>query len=414
MPTVTTTCRPCARTSGARRQVDDQVHLAERCLEVGLCGPHDLGMRLVGDVEGLGPAASTRRSLRPWSTAAKTCRRGWRRRSAATEAETHGSTFTGDRRGLRSAGRQRPAPAHPTSRLAYRTCWRGYSFAPGERLARRGGAPRSWLSRGVRTPWLLARGPGGGRPRRGSDVESGPGGCSSRCGLAYFWASLRYPVAALAVFVVLTFISEIAGVGAGTSVAKGAGGVLVISWLYRQFARRSATLDFDGSPGVRPFIVGSASLFAWMVISTAWASDSHAAFASALRLVQGPLIALVIVATIDSLAAFRVVVSCYVAGATASALAGMAGVTHSDSATVVESGRLGGGIGDPNFLAAVLVVRSHDRVVRAPGREEPRRAGRTRPGGAHVPRGDLSDGVARWCHWRLRWRQSSRSPMPGR
>jgi O-antigen ligase len=216
------------------------------------------------------------------------------------------------------------------------------------------GAPRSWLSRGVQTPWLLLAVP--------AVVGLAAGATSNPVlvvaallGLAYFWASLEYPVAALAVFVVLTFISQIAGVGAGTSVAKGAGGVLVISWLYRQFARRSATLDFDGSPGVRPFIVGSVSLFAWMVISTAWASDSHAAFASALRLVQGPLIALVIVATVDRLAAFRVVVICYVAGATASALAGMAGVTHSDSASVVASGRLGGGIGDPNFLAAVLV-----------------------------------------------------------
>ena len=171
--------------------------------------------------------------------------------------------------------------------------------------------------------------------------------------VAYFVVSLKYPVAALCVFILLTFISEIAGVGAGASVAKGVGGVLIISWIYRQFARRS--MGFDDAPGVRPFIAGSAVLFSWMIISSAWSTDSHAAVTSGLRLLQGPLIALVIVATIDRTFAFRAVIVCYVAGASASALAGIAGVTKSDNATLVASGRLSGGIGDPNFLAAVLV-----------------------------------------------------------
>ena len=216
-----------------------------------------------------------------------------------------------------------------------------------------GGASQSWLSRGLRTPWVWLAAP--------LVVGLAVGATSSPVlvlgaigGVAYFLASLRYPVVTLAIFVVLTFISQISGVGAGLSVAKGAGAVLVISWLYRQFARR--TVDFAGSPGVGPFIVGSGLLFAWMLISTAWASDSHAALSSALRLVQGPLIALVIVATIGTVAAFRLVLGCYVAGATVSALAGMSGATRSDSAAIASSGRLSGGIGDPNFLAAVLIA----------------------------------------------------------
>ncbi len=213
--------------------------------------------------------------------------------------------------------------------------------------------PQSWLARSVRSPWAwlvlpaiigLAAG-----------TTSTPLLVVAALGAAgYFVASLKYPVAALSVFIMLTFIGEIAGVGAGASVAKGVGGVLVLSWVYRRFALGS--VGFEHAPGVWPFIAGSASLFAWMVISASWASDSNAAITSALRLVQGPLIALVIVATISTVSAFRVVVGCYVAGATASALAGMAGVTKSDNATLVESGRLSGGIGDPNFLAAVLVV----------------------------------------------------------
>ena len=208
----------------------------------------------------------------------------------------------------------------------------------------------------------------------------------------YFAASLRYPVAALCAFIALTFISEIAGVGSGVSVAKGLGGVLIVSWAYRQFARHS--VGFGDAPGVRPFIAGAVALFAWMIISAAWSSDSHAAVTSGLRLLQGPLIALVIVATVDRIFAFRAVIGTYVAGATASALAGVAGVTKSDNATLVESGRLSGGIGDPNFLAAVLIsallitLFAFQVAKNRSSRRHPR------PSGGHLSRRDLPDRVA--------------------
>lgn len=212
--------------------------------------------------------------------------------------------------------------------------------------------PQSWLSRSARSPWALLAVPAVVGLAAG--MLSSPLLVVAALGAAlYFAASLRYPVAALCAFIALTFISEIAGVGSGVSVAKGLGGVLIVSWAYRQFARHS--VGFGDAPGVRPFIAGAVALFAWMIISAAWSSDSHAAVTSGLRLLQGPLIALVIVATVDRIFAFRAVIGTYVAGATASALAGVAGVTKSDNATLVESGRLSGGIGDPNFLAAVLI-----------------------------------------------------------
>ncbi len=214
------------------------------------------------------------------------------------------------------------------------------------------GSQHAWLSRSVSSPWAWLALPAAAGVAAG--VLSNPLlVVGALVGAAFLVATIQYPVAALAAFVVLTFISQIAGVGAGVSVAKGVGGLLVIGWLYRLLARRGGT--FADAPGVGPFILGSASLFVWMVVSTMWAADSHAAIASALRLVQGPLIALVIVATIGSVSSFRVVVACYVGGATVSALAGVTGLTRSDNATLVASGRLSGGISDPNFLAAVLV-----------------------------------------------------------
>ena len=161
--------------------------------------------------------------------------------------------------------------------------------------------PQSWLSRSARSPWALLAVPAVVGLAAG--MLSSPLLVVAALGAAlYFAASLRYPVAALCAFIALTFISEIAGVGSGVSVAKGLGGVLIVSWAYRQFARHS--VGFGDAPGVRPFIAGAVALFAWMIISAAWSSDSHAAVTSGLRLLQGPLIALVIVATVDRISPF--------------------------------------------------------------------------------------------------------------
>jgi putative inorganic carbon (hco3(-)) transporter len=215
------------------------------------------------------------------------------------------------------------------------------------------GVLRSWLPRRLDKRWILFAVP--------AVVVGAIAGASPHPFLivaavgaaAFFVAALEYPVAVLAFFVLLTFVSQLAGVGASVSVAKGAGGVLVVSWLYRRLAHRGAALD--SASGVAPFVVGSAALCTWMVLSATWSSDTHAAIAAAFRLLQGPLIAIVIVATVTSVAAFRIIAVSYVAGATLSAVVGMTGVTKSDNAYLVASGRLSGGISDPNFLAAVLV-----------------------------------------------------------
>jgi O-antigen ligase len=215
------------------------------------------------------------------------------------------------------------------------------------------GLLRSWWPRTLDARWILLAAPAAAVGAI-AGVSSNPFLIVAAVGAAaFFAASLEYPVAGVAIFVLLTFVSQISGVGASVSVAKGAGGVLVVGWLYRRLSHRSAPID--AAAGVAPFVVGSALLGTWMVLSATWASDTHAALAAAFRLLQGPLIAVVIVATIASVTAFRVVAAAYVTGATVSAVVGMAGVTKSDNAALVQSGRLSGGISDPNFLAAVLV-----------------------------------------------------------
>jgi O-antigen ligase len=171
-------------------------------------------------------------------------------------------------------------------------------------------------------------------------------------GLEFLLLAILAPVPALALFLLLTFISQLSVVGPGLSLAKGAGGALVLAWVYRQVSGRigsSALVD------ARRFAMFAAPFLVWSVGSALWASDSHVALSSAARIAQGPLLVIVIVALVETRVALRLICYTFVGGATLSAVVGLAGVTKPDTGTAAATGRLTGGIGDPNYLAAVLV-----------------------------------------------------------
>jgi O-antigen ligase len=168
-------------------------------------------------------------------------------------------------------------------------------------------------------------------------------------GIAFMLATILAPVAGLTAFVVLTFVSQISGIGATVSVAKGAGAALVLAWLYRGFSERR----FVTHPAVRAFAFAALAFIAWSVLSALWASDRVEALSDTARLAQGPLLVVVVSSFVRTRRAFMTICIAFIAGAAVSALAGMGGLTQSDQ---TEQGtRLTGGIGDPNFLAAILV-----------------------------------------------------------
>jgi putative inorganic carbon (HCO3(-)) transporter len=171
------------------------------------------------------------------------------------------------------------------------------------------------------------------------------------CGVAFLVLALLAPVAAVTVFVVVTFVSQISGVGASVSVAKGAGAVLVLAWVYREGVGERR---FAAGPSVRAFALVAGAFVVLGVLSALWASDPHAALSSTGRLAQGPLLVIVVASVIRTPKALMTVCIAFVIGAAVSAAAGMGGLTHPDQA-IASSGRLSGGIGDPNYLAAVLV-----------------------------------------------------------
>jgi O-antigen ligase len=170
-------------------------------------------------------------------------------------------------------------------------------------------------------------------------------------GAAFFFVALVAPVAALTVFVFATFLSQISGIGASLSVAKGAGAALVLAWVYRELvARQRLSL----SPGMRAFTFTALAFVVWGLLSATWATDPPAAISATSRLAQGPLLVLVVVSIVRTRQALLTICIAFIAGAAMSALAGLAGFTN-PSQDLAASGRLSGGISDPNYLAAVLV-----------------------------------------------------------
>ncbi len=170
-------------------------------------------------------------------------------------------------------------------------------------------------------------------------------------GAVFLLIATRWPVAALGIFFALTFLSDLlvqiaGGFNGGVLAAKGAGGVLVVVWVYRMIAGQGRMeITFP----VRLFGLVAAALVVWSLSSGLWAADPHSAVSSAARLAQGPLLMLVIVSFVQAGPALTNLCYVYVFGAALSAVAGLAGLIHSASP------RLAGGVGDPNFTAAVLV-----------------------------------------------------------
>lgn len=171
------------------------------------------------------------------------------------------------------------------------------------------------------------------------------------CGLAFLIVALLAPVVAATAFIVLTFLSQISGVGASVSVAKGAGAALVIGWLYHEAVGERR---FAQSASVRAFAIVAGAFVVLGIASALWASDPHAALSATGRLAQGPLLVVVLASIIRTPKALASCCVAYVVGAAVSAAAGVGGVTHANQ-SLGSSTRLTGGIGDPNYLAAVLV-----------------------------------------------------------
>jgi O-antigen ligase len=111
----------------------------------------------------------------------------------------------------------------------------------------------------------------------------------------------------------------------------------------------------------RPLLASIALLLAWLTLSLSWADDPSRGGAELVHWYVSAVALVVMLGTLRMPRDVRLVTGALVAGTLLSAAIGLAGVGHSEANEAVETatrvqGRLQGGAGDPNVLAAFVVV----------------------------------------------------------
>jgi len=188
-------------------------------------------------------------------------------------------------------------------------------------------------------------------------VASPPAALGAAAALGFVATAFVNLSAAVGVFAALTFFALIPGVGTSfVSVVKLAGAVILLALGRRQGGR---TLWRD-----QPLLAWIATaLGTWAFASMAWAGDASRARSRALTLALTIVLVFVVYAAVGSCRQMRWLVHGYVGGAVASGLVGLVVPAPSEG----DTGRLTGGVGDPNELALVLVPALALAVFALPG-----------------------------------------------
>lgn len=161
-------------------------------------------------------------------------------------------------------------------------------------------------------------------------------------GLVFVVAAFRDLALGVALFTTITFLEALPGVASpALGSVKVAGVVLVFAAL----RRRGTPLMFRDRPALSYLTV---VLVFWAVGSSVWAPSVRSAAFETARLALVAILMFVVFAAVREARHARWLIWGYIAGADISALVGL--VTTSR-----QPGRIAGGIGDPNFLAAILV-----------------------------------------------------------
>lgn len=197
-------------------------------------------------------------------------------------------------------------------------------------------------------------------------------GVAALVALCYVPLVMTNPGAGIAIWIALTSLQGISALNLG---GKAAGVLIAAAWLGLLVHKRDAVAAVIRRNRVA--FGAAAGLILWVTLSIAWAS-SPAATAKDLWHWYAVACAFVVIATgLESRRAVRLAVLGLIVGACLSVAYGLAGGQSGAEAIDPQSyaGRIGGAIGDPNFLAAVIVpALILAGVLMAARRELPARA----------------------------------------
>ena len=171
-------------------------------------------------------------------------------------------------------------------------------------------------------------------------------------GLVYAAIALLNVEAALVLFVPLTFLEGLPLLNAG---GKAAGALVAVAWVGTMRSRRENVGTFvRRHKALAAVLVG---MLLWFTLSIAWAVHPGVAAADLWHWYSVVLVMLVVATTATSVGTVRGIVVAFVVGAVLSVVSGVFGGALADPTAAnetAESGRLAGGAGDPNYLAAAL------------------------------------------------------------
>jgi O-antigen ligase len=173
--------------------------------------------------------------------------------------------------------------------------------------------------------------------------------------MAFLLVALADLGTGLVVFVLMIPLGLAPGFGSAVNgFAKLAGLVLALSWLAQVVqSRRSDDLLWDA----HPILTWAVTFFVvWTVLSLTWADVGSGVVSSAERVALNAFLLVIVYTAVRDRVTLRRVLLAIVAGAALSAAYGIVSPPTAESSATGDIDRLSGTIGDPNQLAAMLVV----------------------------------------------------------
>lgn len=180
-----------------------------------------------------------------------------------------------------------------------------------------------------------------------------PIGIALLLGLVYLAIAMSNLQLGLALWLPLIFLEGLPAFNLGAKAA----GLLIIGVWFATLGRRREHVLF--AIRTSPVIwTGIAGLLVWYSLSLLWATDTGMVFADLWHWYAVALLALIVATTVSDRRVLGWMLIAFVVGATLTVTQGIVSGGLSTSATAIDTaaeGRLEGGQGDPNFLAAGIV-----------------------------------------------------------